>query len=124
MNAPRPNGSLHPNGRGSNDIVIREGEVPCCHQVPVQGKGKNLLVESMAGKKSLGVKRNPGLAILEPSTSDANISNNGLGSHSGAAKIKRSKELRSLGPVELDYKKKKRYDRLNPKDWERPSALV
>ncbi|XP_020688384.2 uncharacterized protein LOC110103861 [Dendrobium catenatum] len=59
MNAPRPNGSLHPNGRGSNDIVIREGEVPCCHQVPVQGKGKNLLVESMAGKKSLGVKRNP-----------------------------------------------------------------
>ncbi|XP_028555488.1 uncharacterized protein LOC114580865 [Dendrobium catenatum] len=31
-----------------------------------------------------------------------------LGSHNGVAKIKLAKELRSLGPVEPDYKKKKR----------------
>ncbi|XP_028549094.1 uncharacterized protein LOC114579246 [Dendrobium catenatum] len=73
MNVLRPSGSLRPNGRGLNGIMIREGEVPRCRQVPVDGKGKNLLVESMVGKKSLGVKRNPSLAILEPSASNALI---------------------------------------------------
>ncbi|PKU63182.1 hypothetical protein MA16_Dca022201 [Dendrobium catenatum] len=70
MNALRPYGSLCPNGRVSNGIVIREGEVPPCRQVHDEGKGKNIMVESMAGKKSMGVKRNPGMAILESSASD------------------------------------------------------
>ncbi|PKU70969.1 hypothetical protein MA16_Dca024751 [Dendrobium catenatum] len=124
MNAPRPYGSLSLNGRVSNGIVIREGEVPPCRQVHVEGKGKNITVESMAGKKSMGVKRNLGLAILESSASDPNVSNSGLGSYSGAAKFKLSKELRLLGPVEPNYKKKKRDGTLNPKDRERPSAHV
>ncbi|PKU78337.1 hypothetical protein MA16_Dca008962 [Dendrobium catenatum] len=124
MNAPRPYGYIRPNGRISNGIVIREGEVPPCRQVHVEGKGKNIMVESMAGKKSIGVKRNPGLAILESSASDPNVSNSGLGSYSAVDKFKLSKELRSLGPVEPDYKKKKTDGRLNPKDGERQSALV
>ncbi|KAI0498620.1 hypothetical protein KFK09_019510 [Dendrobium nobile] len=46
--------------------------------------------------------------------SETNASHTGLGSHSGAAKIKLAMELRSLGSVELAYKKKKRDGRLNP----------
>ncbi|XP_020681534.1 uncharacterized protein LOC110098923 [Dendrobium catenatum] len=39
---------------------------------------------------------------------DANVSNSDLVVNSDAAKVKLAKELRSLGPVEVDYKKKKR----------------
>ncbi|XP_020683864.1 uncharacterized protein LOC110100617 [Dendrobium catenatum] len=46
---------------------------------------------------------------------DADINNSGLGVLSTAVKVKLAKELKSLGPVEVDHKKKKRYDRLNPK---------
>ncbi|XP_020703793.1 uncharacterized protein LOC110115032 [Dendrobium catenatum] len=46
----------------------------------------------------------------------------GLGYHSGVAKIKLTKELRSLGPVEPDYKKKKRDGLLNPSSGERSSV--
>ncbi|KAI0493888.1 hypothetical protein KFK09_024014 [Dendrobium nobile] len=70
MNALRPTGPLRPIGRGSNCIVIKGGELPHCRQVHVEGKRKNVMVESMAGKENFGVKENPGLAILESSASD------------------------------------------------------
>ncbi|PKU72929.1 hypothetical protein MA16_Dca007492 [Dendrobium catenatum] len=117
-------GPLHPIGRGSNGNMIREGELPRCCQVHVKGKGKNAMVENMAGKENIGVKGNPGLAILESSAINTNASNSGLGTNSATAKVKLSKELRSLGHVELDYNKKKRYDRLNPKIGERPFTPV
>ncbi|PKU66514.1 hypothetical protein MA16_Dca006842 [Dendrobium catenatum] len=52
---------------------------------------------------------------------ETDASHIGLGSHSGASNIKLAKELRSLGPVELDYKKKKRDGRLKSSSGERSS---
>ncbi|PKU81672.1 hypothetical protein MA16_Dca019670 [Dendrobium catenatum] len=147
MNASRPTGPLRPNGRGSNGIVIREGELPRCRQAPVDGNGKKVLVENMVGKEIFGVKGNPGLAILELSASDDLIlrennfsgvldtikgynidddlssvevlkENEVVDDHTKepmhtefwknkSNEVKLSKELRSLGPVDVDYKKKK-----------------
>ncbi|KAI0529189.1 hypothetical protein KFK09_001736 [Dendrobium nobile] len=50
---------------------------------------------------------------------DTDINHSGLGVFSAAVKVKLAKELKSLGPVDVNHKKKKRYDRLNPKSGER-----
>ncbi|PKU72241.1 hypothetical protein MA16_Dca006241 [Dendrobium catenatum] len=70
MNAPRPMGPVRPSGRGSNGIVIREGQVNHCRIALVEGKGKSVLIENLDGKEILGGKINPGVAIHESSASD------------------------------------------------------
>ncbi|KAI0488501.1 hypothetical protein KFK09_028335 [Dendrobium nobile] len=48
---------------------------------------------------------------------------NALGSQTSLAKVKLAKELRSLGPVEIDHKKKKKVGRSNPNSGGRSSLL-
>ncbi|XP_020680313.2 uncharacterized protein LOC110097970 [Dendrobium catenatum] len=55
---------------------------------------------------------------------DIELSHTGVGSQSGAAKVKLAKELRSLGPVEPDYKKKKRDGRMNSINGEKSPLIV
>ncbi|XP_020699276.1 uncharacterized protein LOC110111649 [Dendrobium catenatum] len=55
---------------------------------------------------------------------DPEFNHMGVGSQSGAAKVKLAKELRSLGPVEPGYKKKKKDGRQNSHNGEKSPILV
>ncbi|KAI0508026.1 hypothetical protein KFK09_014160 [Dendrobium nobile] len=75
--------------------------------------------ESLEKPEEIDRLKDTGVAVVDPG-----IMNNGTVCHSGASKIKLAKELKSLGPLEPKYKKKKRDGRLNSMSGEGSPAMV
>ncbi|PKU78539.1 hypothetical protein MA16_Dca026396 [Dendrobium catenatum] len=69
MIVPRSSGSLRSSDRKSNGIVIREGAKPVNRQEPVEGKGKNVMMDELDARVDTIVEDLPSLMNVESSAS-------------------------------------------------------